>query len=107
MAKKKMKKTIMLFLISILSISISVSAIPMSTFSEDHYHDKAHGFHCDAGCHSVLGCEVFVEGNNAYVIVDESGSRCSVFRVTDSNTYNAAFRYCDCYYYLLIPEWGM
>jgi hypothetical protein len=93
-----MKKLLML-LFAVTTLSIA----PLSAES-DSWHEKAVGFFCD---HSICRCQVYYEDGRCWVIVDETGQKCNVFRVTDNNTYNAAFRYDDCVYYLLVRYWPM
>ena len=76
---------------------------PLSA-TTDSWHEKEQGFLCD---HSICRCQVYYDNGSCYVIVDETGQKCNVFRVTGSDTFNAAFKYDDCTYYLLVPYWPM
>ena len=97
-ANKKMKKLMLLFL-----TCFALAAQPLSAEIKS-WSDKGHGYYCDK---TICHCTVYYDTDNGscYAMVD--GTKCDIFKVKDSNTYNAAFRYDGCTYFLLIQYWPM
>lgn len=81
-----------------------IFSVSIATTFAENWTEKAVGFYCD---NSICRCTIYYENGECYAIPDGTSTKCKIFKMSGSNTYNAYFSYDDCKYFVYIPYWPM